>query len=85
MECMCVYVFRCVVRVYVCLFVIMSICQYRPDNHGNTQGDFLPLLTSALRLSSEVNIWAKRTTLSPCNTSITAVFFFFTEQYQWEH
>lgn len=69
------YVFRCVVRVYVGLFVIMSICQYRPDNHGNTQGDFLPLLTANLRLDSEVNIWAERT-LSPCNTLNTAVFFF---------
>lgn len=57
--------------VHVCLFVLMSICQYRPDNHGNTQGDFLPMFTEALRLYSEVNIWARRTTVTPCNTFIT--------------
>lgn len=72
--CVCLYV--CVLvcaRVCVCLFVLMSICQYRPDNHGNTQGDFLPVFTAALRLYSEVNIWAGGTTLTPCNTFITAV------------
>lgn len=61
------------VRVQVCLFVLMSICQCRPDYHGNTRGDFLPMFTEALRLHSEVNIWAGRTTVKPRNTFITAV------------
>lgn len=43
------------VHVHVCLFVLMSICEYR------------------LWGSSEVNIWPKRTTVTPCNTFITAV------------
>ncbi len=54
------------VRVQACLFVLMNICHRGPDYHGNAWGDFMPVFAEALRLCSEVNIWAKRTTVKPC-------------------